>query len=107
MSTGEDLNVIPLQKGDSLCLASPDVGLFTRALEQGDWVDEGQLIGLLSRLGRMTPLRAPTGFAGPGRTRAQIASPPPERVTDDWSTGKPATDSTWLWEKPTRACAGE
>ena len=80
MSTGEDLNVLPLQKGDSLCLASPDVGLFTRALEQGDWVDEGQLIGLLSRLGRMTPLRAPTGFAGPGRTRAQIASPPPERV---------------------------
>jgi acetyl-CoA carboxylase biotin carboxyl carrier protein len=82
VSTHEELVVIPVQEGESLCLGSPDVGLFTGALEQGAWVDEGQIVGKLSRLGRTTPLRAPTGFAGPGRTRAQIASPPPERVLE-------------------------
>ncbi|HIF40358.1 MAG TPA: hypothetical protein EYQ74_04585 [Planctomycetes bacterium] len=82
MSTLEELFVIPLREGESLCLGSPDVGLFTGALEQGAWVDEDQIVGRLSRLGRTTSLRAPTGFAGPGRTRAQIASPPPERVLE-------------------------
>jgi len=82
VSTHEELYVIPVQEGESLCLGSPDVGLFTGALERGAWVDEDQIVGRLSRLGRTTLLRAPAGFAGPGRTRAQIASPPPERVLE-------------------------
>jgi len=82
VSTHENLDVIPVQVGESVCLESPDVGMFTGALEQGAWIDEGQIVGQLSRLGRTTPLRAPKGFAGPGRTRAQIASAPPKRVLE-------------------------
>jgi len=89
MSAPDELWVIPVQDGDSLRLGSPDVGLFTAALEQGAWIDEGQVVGHLLRLGRSIPLRAPSGFAGSGRTRAQITGPPPEKVLAPVGFGTP------------------
>ena len=96
MSSPENLDVIPVQVGESVRLESPDVGMFTGALEQGTWIDEGQIVGQLSRLGRTTPLRAPTGFAGPGRTRAQIASAPPNRVLEPVGFGTTLYELKWV-----------
>jgi len=76
----DELFVIPMISEECVHLGSPDVGLFTGALEEGTWIRAGQALGHLTRLGRSIALTLPTGFAGPGHSRAQIVGAPSERV---------------------------
>ena len=73
----ETLEVLAGEEGGKLVLRSPGVGTFTCALPEGHAVVPGQVVGVLTTLGRSRELRVP---AGPGAFGGRIASAPLERV---------------------------
>lgn len=88
------------REGGRLRLLSPDVGLYTAALERGALVGAGTVAGVLVQLGVRRRLVVPAGVEG------RVASDPPERVHHplgygdlvvelealrDGSVGEPAT----------------
>ena len=63
-----------VRDGQRTLLTVPEVGLFTRALDQGDLVSGGQDVGHLHQLGKAIGLRVPPGASG------RIANARPEQV---------------------------
>ncbi len=62
------------REGERLRLLSPEVGLYTAALERGALVGPGTVAGVLVQLGVRRRLVVPAGIEG------RVASDPPERV---------------------------
>jgi len=62
------------REGERLRLLSPEVGLYTAALERGALVAAGTVAGVLVQLGVRRRLVVPAGVEG------RVASDPPERV---------------------------
>lgn len=68
------IELLVVREGDVVCLASPEVGLFTRALSRGAIVGAGETAGVITALGRSFELLVPEGAVG------VVANDPPELV---------------------------
>lgn len=70
----DPLELLALTEGAACKLSSPGVGTFSCALPKGQAIVPGQVLGVLTTLGRSVELLAPAGVSG------QIVSELPERV---------------------------
>ena len=74
MSARSRLELLLVRDGERTTLASPEVGLFTEALEAGALLGPGQRAGAIVALGRHFDLVVPNGAHG------RVANERPERV---------------------------
>ncbi len=77
------LELLRIDRGEKLLLASPDVGWFTRAPAPGTALAPGQRAGILRRLGDAVPLLVPAGVFG------RVAGELPELVMTPVGYGDP------------------
>jgi biotin carboxyl carrier protein len=68
------LEMLVVNEGEVVCLAAPEVGLFTRALSRGSIVSVGETAGVITALGRHYELVVPEGAVG------VVANDPPDLV---------------------------